>query len=155
MFFFSGRPNPDLMFGALKMNQKRRLACAAMLALTVPAGLIWRLAPSHLSPFAFKYGGSALWAMAVYWVVGLLLPSRRPVLLGVIAAVVATAVECFKRVRSIPLDAFRNTLEGRLLLGRYFTVGALVAYVLAILAVAIADALLNPGRRKAGYSVPF
>ena len=122
----------------------RRLACAAMLALTIPAGLIWRLAPLHLPPFAFKYGGSALWAMAVYWVVALLLPTRRPASLAAVAAVVTTAVECFKQVRSPGIDAFRATLPGKLLLGRYFTFGALLAYGLAILAVATFDAWLKP-----------
>ena len=109
---------------------------------------MWRLAPLHLPPFAFKYGGSALWAGAVYWAVAFLLRNRRPAVLGVCAAVVATAVECFKQVRFPALDAFRDTLAGKLLLGRYFSYGALIAYGLAIAAVAWIDAWLQPGGRK-------
>ncbi len=125
--------------------QARRLGCAAMLAVTVPLGVVWRLAPLHLPAFAWKYGGSALWAMAVYWVLALLLPRERGARLGVLAAGGAAAVECFKLVRSPALDAFRETLPGKLLIGRYFTLGAIAAYWLAIAAVALVDAWVGGG----------
>jgi hypothetical protein len=126
---------------------RRRLACAALLALTIPVGLVWRLAPLGLPQFAFKYGGSALWAVAVYWVIAGLLPRWQPPALAVLAAVVAAAVEFFKLVRAPAVDVFRETLAGKLLIGRYFTFGAIVAYWLAIAAVTALDLSLRPGRR--------
>ncbi len=124
----------------------RRLACALLLAVTLPVGLGWRLAPLHLPPFAFKYGGSALWAMAVYWLIAMLRPGAAPRGLALNAGAVASAVELFKLFRSPLVDRFRATLAGKLLLGRYFTFGALVAYALAIALVAWLDARLGPGR---------
>lgn len=103
----------------------RRRACLVLLACTLPLGLAWRLAPLHLPPFAFKYGGSALWAVAVYWVVALLLPGRSMGRLAVTAALVALTVELAKLIYWPPLDRFRETLAGKLLLGRYFTFGAI------------------------------
>lgn len=133
----------------------RRSACFVILALAVPAGLVWRLAPLHLPQFAFKYGGSALWAAAVYWTVACLLPRRQPALLATISALVATALDGFKRVQSPALDTFRDTLTGKLLLGRHFTFGAIAAYWLAIATAAACDTFFQPGRNRRSASEPW
>lgn len=124
---------------------------AKLLTAAVPLGLVWRLAPLHLPPFAFKYGGSALWAAAVYGVVGLLAPEPlSPARTAAAAAWVAVGVEAFKKLYWPPLDRFRETLAGKLLLGRYFTWGAIVAYLVAILAVlAVEHGLARRGRAEA------
>ena len=96
----------------------RRAACLALLTFTVPLGLLWRLAPLHLPQCAFKYGGSALWAIAVYWTCAIFLPRRSSVRLAFIAATLSLAVELIKLVYWSPLDRFRETLPGKLLLGR-------------------------------------
>ena len=124
----------------------RRLTCAALLATTIPLGLAWRFAPLHLPPFAYKYGGSALWAMGVYWLLALLLPLKRPVFLAIAAAAVSISVEAFKLFRKPAVDRFRETLAGKILIGRYFTFGAIVAYLLAIGLVALLDARFRFGR---------
>jgi hypothetical protein len=128
---------------------RRRLTCLILLAITLPVGLAWRLAPLHLPQFAFKYGGSALWAVAVYWVVALLLPRASVRTLALTAAMVALGVELLKLLYWPPLDHFRETLAGKLLLGRYFTLGAIVAYWLAIAVSAAFDARFHPGRSTA------
>lgn len=117
----------------------RRLICLGLLCITVPVGMAWRLAPLHLPPFAFKYGGSALWAVAVYWLVAIARPRWSSRRLALTAAAIALLVELFKLVYWPPLDRFRHTLAGKLLLGRYFTVGAVIAYWTAIAAVALLD----------------
>ena len=118
----------------------RRLLCLLWLAAILPLGLVWRLAPLHLPQFAFKYGGSALWAIAVYWIVAFFNPRRSRAVLAWVTAGIAAAVEFFKLVRNPILDSFRQTLPGKLLLGRYFTFGAILAYWIAIAAVAAMDA---------------
>jgi Protein of unknown function (DUF2809) len=125
----------------------RRFVCFALLLISIPIGIAWRMAPLHLPPFAFKYGGSALWAIAVYWTLAIVLPRWQPRALAPIAAIVALAVEVFKLARIPAVDAFRETLAGKLLIGRYFTVGAIIAYWLAIAAVALLDAHFQPGHR--------
>jgi hypothetical protein len=52
---------------------------------------------------------------------------------------IATGVEFFKLYRSQGMDAFRLTLPGTLLLGRYFSVWDIVAYWLAIALAALLD----------------
>ena len=120
-------------------KDSRRILCVALLACTLPLGLVWRLAPLHLSAFAFKYGGSALWAIAVYWVVAILKPRWSSTALALAAAAFALTIELLKLLYWPPLDRFRETLPGKLLLGRYFSVQAILAYWIAIAAVAFID----------------
>ena len=122
-----------------RSDLSRRILCLTLLACTVPLGLFWRLAPLHLPPFAFKYGGSVLWAVAVYWAVAILKPRSSSTRLALAAATSALAVELLKLVYWSPLDRFRETLPGKLLLGRYFSFGAILAYWIAIAAVAFLD----------------
>ena len=131
-----------------RTNARQRLISAAALAVILPLGLIWRLAPLHLPQFAFKYGGSALWAMAVYWVVALLFPWLRPIQVAGRAGVVAFGVEFGKLLSWAPLDRFRETIAGKLLLGRHFTWGAIAAYWIAIGTVAVLDRLQHPDSRE-------
>jgi hypothetical protein len=49
-----------------------------------------------------------------------------------VAGAIATAVEFFKLYHSPGMDAFRLTLPGMILLGRYFSVRDIVAYWVAI-----------------------
>jgi len=118
---------------------KRRVTYAVLLLITIPVGLAWRMAPLGLSPFWFKYGGSALWAMALYWLIAVCLPRLSAVGLACLTAAVAAVVE-FSRLWSVPaVDAFRLTLAGRLLLGRYFSLNNIAAYWLAIALAALLD----------------
>ena len=105
----------------------------------IPIGIAWRMAPLHLPPFLYKYGGSVLWAAMVYWLAGALLPRSRPFKLAAVAALIAVLVECTRLVHFPALDAFRMTLAGRLVLGRFFSLKDILAYGLAILACAAVD----------------
>ena len=86
-----------------------------------------------------KYGGSALWAAMVYWLVAGAAPGWRASRMGVTAAMVAAGVEGSKLVHAPGLDAFRLTLAGRLLLGRVFSGWDLLVYGVTILLVVSAD----------------
>jgi len=103
------------------------------------AGLAIRFAPLGLPPFVVKYGGSALWALTIYWMVSALLPGLRISAVATASGVLAAAVECFKLYNPPKVDAFRRTLPGMLLLGRYFSGWDLIAYAVAILARALLD----------------
>jgi hypothetical protein len=95
--------------------------------------------PLRLPPFWLKYGGSALWAMALYWLLAICLPRYRSTPLAGLAAAAAALLE-FSRLWHLPgLDAFRVTLAGRLLLGRYFSLKNITAYWLAIALAALLD----------------
>lgn len=113
-----------------------------LICLTVAAGLTIRFAPLGLPHFVVKYGGSMLWALMIYWIVSTLLPARRFLPVALLSGVIATAVEFAKLCHTPALDAFRLTLPGILLLGRFFSVLDIVAYWLAISIGAIIDKAL-------------
>jgi hypothetical protein len=110
--------------------------------LTVAAGLAIRFAPLGLPHFVVKYGGSMLWALMIYWIVSTLLPARRFLPVALLSGAIATAVEFAKLCHTPALDAFRLTLPGILLLGRFFSVWDIVAYWLAIAMGALIDGAL-------------
>jgi hypothetical protein len=117
----------------------RRTHYLLLLFVTIPLGLAWRMVPFGLSPFLFKYGGSVLWAVALYWLIAACLPRWSSGALASIAAVLAAGLE-FSRLWHTPaMDAFRITLAGRVLLGRYFSFKNIAAYWLAIGLAALWD----------------
>ena len=105
------------------------------------------MAPLPLPYFFWKYGGSALWAIDVYWLCAALLPRASPRVLALLAALAALAVELSRLIESPSLEAFRLTLPGRLILGRVFSPRDVAAYWAAILATALIDHFAKPGRR--------
>ena len=114
-----------------------------LVILTIAAGLATRFAHLGLPPIIVKYGASGLWALVIYWIVSTILPSCRITSVAIIAAVIATAVEFAKLIHYPPLDAFRLTLPGILLLGRFFSPWDLVAYYVAILLGFLIDTRLR------------
>jgi hypothetical protein len=115
----------------------RRSLYAALLLLTCALGLLVRFAALSLPHAVRKYGGSAFWAMAIFWLVSLFAAPRSTASRASASLLLAFLVEFFKLVRAPALDAFRLTLPGKLLLGRYFSVRDLLAYAAAI-SVAVA-----------------
>ena len=114
-----------------------------LLAATMAAGLLLRFVPLGFPPFVVKYGGSFFWALLIYWLLSTVLPWWRVTTVALLAAGITTAVEFFKLVRTPALDAFRLTLPGILLLGRFFSLWDLFTYVLAITLGALLDASLR------------
>jgi hypothetical protein len=117
----------------------RRAVYAGLLVVTIALGLAWRILPLGFSFFWFKYGGSVLWAIALYWLIALGFPRYRSVGLAVSVAVVAAVLEFSRLWHVDTLDAFRLTLAGRLLLGRYFSLKNIVAYWVGIAVAAAMD----------------
>jgi hypothetical protein len=115
------------------------LRSLALVLATMAAGIAIRFLPLGLPPFIVKYAGSMLWAAMIYWLVSTALSHTRPPAALLLSGCLATAVELFKLYRSPPVDAFRSTLPGVLLLGRYFSFRDILAYWIAIAAAAALD----------------
>jgi hypothetical protein len=59
--------------------------------------------------------------------------------LALFAALIAASVELLRLYHAPALDAFRLTLAGRLLLGRFFSIGDIAVYWIAIAFVTVVD----------------
>ena len=127
-------------------TSQRSLICALLLLITIPVGLAVRYAPLHLPWFLYKYLGSFLWAVALYWFIATLFPRLTPKALASIATAAALVVEFSRLIPIRPVDNFRLTLPGQILLGRYFSFKNIAAYLLAIALTALLDHRLHPGR---------
>jgi hypothetical protein len=117
----------------------RRLNTLALMFATTITGLIWRLAPLHLPFFFFKYGGSCLWAIAVYFLIAALIPRATSTRIALYAFLISAVVEFSRLIHTPAFDAFRETLAGKLLLGRFFSLKNIAAYWLAIALTAALD----------------
>ena len=101
---------------------RQRVAYFGLALVTVPIGLAIRFVPLGLPWFVMKYGGSTLWAVMIYWVLAFLWPRGAPRSLALAAGTIATLVELLRLYHSAALDAFRISLPGIILLGRFFSV---------------------------------
>jgi hypothetical protein len=127
---------------------RRSLTTLLILLITIPAGLAVRLLPLGLPWFLYKYLGSTLWAVALYWFLATLLPKLHPRAIATIAFLIATLLELSRLIPIAPIDAFRQTFAGMILLGRYFSLKNIAAYLLAITLTATFDSFLHLGRRN-------
>ena len=128
----------------------------AMLVLAVVAtGLLWRSRLLPLPPFAFKYGGDALWALAVFLGCGFLLRGTSTAKVALLALGLAWGVEFLQLCHPPWLEAVRATVPGRLALGATFNWPDLLAYAVGIVAGAVMEHLLRrpaAGGRPAGHT---
>jgi Protein of unknown function (DUF2809) len=117
----------------------RRPFCSLFLLITIPIGLAIRLIPLGLPWFFYKYLGSILWAVALYWFLAAVLPKLCSAAIGSIAVAIATVIEFSRLIPIAPIDAFRLTFAGKILLGRYFSIKNIFAYILGITLAAVLD----------------
>jgi hypothetical protein len=118
---------------------RRSIATLTLLLITIPLGLAVRLLPLGQPWFLYKYLGSVLWAIALYWFLAAILPRLRPPAIAALAIIIATLLELSRLVPIAPIDAFRLTFAGKILLGRFFSIKNIAAYILAIALTATLD----------------
>ena len=119
----------------------RILSCLAIIALGL--GLREFGFGLGLPQIIVKYGGSALWAAMVFFLVAIAAPRLKQRYVAILAATIAVGVELFRLVHTPALDAFRLTLTGALLLGRVFSPWNMLAYGFGIVLGMMIDRLVR------------
>lgn len=109
---------------------ERIIAAVAVIACGVFLRLHGRA--HHIPAFYVKYGGMALWAAMIFFIVALMLRSRPEKQILVIAALVCALVEVSKLDHTPALDIFRLTPVGAWLLGRVFSGWNFLVYAVGI-----------------------
>ena len=121
-----------------KFIRSRALYFCCLIA-TILLGLAVRSKAVQLPPFVAKYFGDALWAGAVFLLVGMIAP-RIP---SIKVAGIAFGISCldeFSQLYHAPwIDAIRHTFVGHLFLGDTFAWGDIGAYFLGVLLYMIAE----------------
>lgn len=113
-----------------------------LLAATILIGLATRRFAAAFPSVIARYGGDALWAAMVFWLVALVRPraARRPLALAALS--VAWAVEVSQLYRAPWIDAVRATRGGALVLGQGFLWSDLASYAVGVMLAAGIDAVL-------------
>jgi heme/copper-type cytochrome/quinol oxidase subunit 3 len=125
----------------------------ALLALAIViVGLLSRWPSLGLPWLISKYAGFSLWAAAIYALSRTPQPRARIATTVLVASGIAIGAEFTRLYHQPDIDAFRLTLAGKLLLGRLFAYGDMVAYLAGIACVAprrgerlIASGAFDPG----------
>jgi hypothetical protein len=125
------------------MRARSRWSYLGIVAVTIAAGLGSRAVAWPLD----KEAGDALYATMMFFGVGLLAPRMRTWTAAAIATAVCFAIEGSQAIHVAWLDDVRDTLPGRLVLGRDFAVRDLACYVVGVaLGVAAELAIEAAGR---------
>ncbi|MFJ4037994.1 DUF2809 domain-containing protein [Microbacterium sp. NPDC090007] len=128
----------------------RRVAALIALAATVAAGLATRVAP--VPGVAADVAGDALYAVAVYGALVILLPRTRPAAVATIAAGWSVAVELFQAT-GVPARLASDVPPVALVLGTGFDPRDLLVYPAAAVVTAVIDEAIrrrlasSPARR--------
>lgn len=113
-------------------------------------GLMVHLSSSRLNPVVRDMLGDALWAMMMFFCVGVFLPHARCRTRIVAAFAICAAVEVSQRYHSPRWDAFRATLPGHLILGSGFDPRDFLSYSLGVAAAAALERMGVLGCRRRG-----
>jgi len=112
--------------------ERSRLIFGLATVLVVGAGLLLRSGLLPLPDFATKYGGDALWALAVFLGFGCAFRRSPTAQIALAAITFAWSVEFLQLYHASWLDAIRSTRLGRLALGASFHWPDLVAYAVGV-----------------------
>ena len=113
---------------------RERRTFAALALSTICIGLVVHWFGTALPPAMRDVIGDALWAMMIFWLIGALVPEKPVVVRGALALAICWLVEFGQLYHAQPLDNFRNTTVGHLVLGSDFGVRDLAAYALGVFA---------------------
>jgi len=128
-------------------STRSRTLLVCLAATTIALGLATRRFPGAFPSFIADYGGDALWAMLVYWLLAIIWPRVSPARLAFGALAIAVCDEFSQMIDWQWLQALRNTRLGALVLGQGFLWSDLVCYAVGIaMAFAIDVFLIRAGR---------
>ncbi len=113
-----------------------------LLVATIALGLATRRFPSAFPELIARFGGDALWAAMVLWLIALGRRTAATYRLALAALAIAWCVEFSQLYRAPWIDAVRATGAGGLVLGQGFLWSDLVSYVVGVVLAAALDAAI-------------
>src|SRR5690349_14301704 len=108
---------------------RSRLFYAGMISLVIAIGLPTRLIPEVFPAFIVDYLGDALWALAIFLLIGILLPKKPTRTIFMIALIVTWGIEFSELYQADWINAIRAYKLGGLILGYTFLPSDLLMYL--------------------------
>ncbi|MGP0065688.1 MAG: DUF2809 domain-containing protein [Isosphaeraceae bacterium] len=114
--------------------QRRRppLSRTILLAMACGLGIGSRRFAGHLPGFIAAYAGDTLWALALFLLLGLIMPRIATRRLAALASLISLAVEVSQLYHAPWIDSIRQTRLGGLVLGFGFLWSDLICYAVGI-----------------------
>ena len=116
----------------MKSRRRNWLIQITLVALAVIFGLGSRRCAHALPGFISAYAGDTLWALAVFFGIGLVLPRASTGTIAPLAIAFSVAVELSQLYHAPWIDAIRHTKIGGLFLGFDFVWSDLVCYGIGV-----------------------
>ncbi|MBZ0286707.1 MAG: DUF2809 domain-containing protein [Anaerolineae bacterium] len=113
-------------------HPRSRLLYAGFIALVIAVGLPTRLIPEIFPAFVVNYLGDALWALAIFLLIGLLLPTKSTRTIFILALAVTWGIEFSELYQADWINALRAYKLGGLILGYTFLPSDLLMYLCGI-----------------------
>ncbi len=130
------------MKGTAARKRRPRILYATFSACAIAAGLATRAFPAWLPAAWGKYPGDCLWAVMVFFALGVLFPRLTTMRLAGSGLVLCFTVETIKLLPWDWLRSMRQTTVGHLVLGNVFTWQNYLAYSLGIACAAVCDMVI-------------
>lgn len=106
---------------------------------TIAIGLLVRLKKQWFPDVVNLYLGDVLYAFMMFYIVSFLMPSKSSWTRGTIALLICFAIELLQLYHANWINAVRQTLPGRLVLGSGFLWSDLLAYCIGVTAALLFD----------------
>ncbi len=135
------------------MTTRNRVLYSALLAATLVIGLLTRRFGAFLLPAIAAYAPDALWALAVFWLVGTVWTKAATAWVASAALAFAFCIEISQLFHPAWLDAIRHTRAGGLVLGFGFLWSDIACYIAGVGVGVALERVIN-ALRVSGDSEP-
>jgi hypothetical protein len=108
---------------------KKKILYLLLALITIIAGLLSRKFADYLPNIVNLYLGDVMYALMMYWLIGMLFPKKSFGSKAFFAIVVCFCIEFSQMIEFEWLKFVRSTTLGRLILGRGFLISDLISYL--------------------------
>ena len=118
---------------------------------TIAAGLFVRLKKTWFPDVVNLYLGDILYAFMMFYIVSFLAVQKTGKIRAVIALTICYCIEVFQLYQADWINAVRQTVPGKLVLGSGFLWSDLLAYLIGVTAAFLVDKFVIQKRNKQVY----
>lgn len=111
------------------MKSKKRFIYITVILVTIASGLFVRSKKAYFPDLINLYAGDALYAFMMYYVACALFLKKSIVFRGMVSLFICYSIELSQLYQADWLNAIRQTLPGKLILGSGFLYSDLVAFL--------------------------
>jgi len=111
---------------------RNRYLYSLLLAITIVTGLASRHFANLLPPWVHLYLGDALWALMVFWLIGIIFNKKASLWIALSALLFSYSIEISQLYHAPWIDALRANRLGGLVLGYGFLWSDLISYTIGV-----------------------